>query len=130
MRTSRSTAYALLAMAYIAKRPNEKIILSQDISKEYTIPLEYLLKILQQLVRANILMSKRGPHGGFSLATPIKKVSMLQVIEAVEGPLASQLNLEEHSKEKFCDKIENAYKRSIEDARASFDKIKLSNIID
>lgn len=58
MRISRSTGYALLAVSYLAKHKDEKIILSQSISKEYNIPLEYLLKILQQLVRANILRSK------------------------------------------------------------------------
>ena len=65
MKISRSTAYALLAVGYIAQHHDQKIILSQTISKEYNIPLEYLLKILQQLVKANVLHSKRGPRGGF-----------------------------------------------------------------
>ena len=68
MRVSRSTGYALLAVGYLAQHQDEGIILSQDIAKKYNIPLEYLLKILQQLVRANILRSKRGPRGGFNLA--------------------------------------------------------------
>ena len=49
MRISRSTGYALLAVGYIA-RNKDKIILSQDISKQFNIPLEYLLKILQHFV--------------------------------------------------------------------------------
>ena len=48
MKISRSTGYALLAVGYIAKHQDQKIILSQTIAKEYDIPLEYLLKILQQ----------------------------------------------------------------------------------
>ena len=64
MKISRSTGYGLLASGYIAKNEKDGIVLSQTISKEYNIPLEYLLKILQQLVRANLLRSKRGPRGG------------------------------------------------------------------
>ena len=85
MRISRSTGYALLAVGYIAKNQKEQgIVLSQRIAKAYKIPLEYLLKILQQLVRANVLRTKRGPRGGFTLAKPPKKITMLQIVEAVE----------------------------------------------
>ena len=93
MRVSRSTGYALLAVGYIAKNQGDGVVLSQDISRQYDIPLEYLLKILQQLVRANVLRSKRGPRGGFSLAKPTNKITMLEVIEAVDGPLTGELNL-------------------------------------
>ena len=130
MKISRSTGYALLAAGYLAQHQKEKIVLSQDISKKYDIPLEYLLKILQQLVRANVLRSKRGPRGGFSLARPIKKISLLQIIEAVDGPMISNLHLDEHAPgEKFCKRIEQAYEKTTNQARASFDKVKLSDLI-
>ena len=70
MRISRSAGYALLAISCIAQNKSEKVVLSQDIAKKYDIPLEYLLKILQLSVKANILISKRGPHGGFRLSRP------------------------------------------------------------
>ena len=47
MKISRSTGYGILAAGYIAKSEKGGIVLSQTISKEYNIPLEYLLKILQ-----------------------------------------------------------------------------------
>ena len=97
MRISRSTGYALLAVGYIARNKDKKIILSQDISKQFNIPLEYLLKILQQLVRANVLHSKTGPRGGYSLAIPANKVTMLQIIEAIDGPMVSHLSLAEQT---------------------------------
>ncbi|MBN2455837.1 MAG: Rrf2 family transcriptional regulator [Sedimentisphaerales bacterium] len=130
MRISRSTGYAMLAVGYIAKHKEEGIILSQTISKKYKIPLEYLLKIMQQLVRANILRSKRGPRGGFSLAKPTKKITMLQVIEAVDGPMISQLNLIELArKEKFSSRAEQAYKKGLDQARNVYDKTKLSDLV-
>jgi len=130
MRISRSTGYGLLAAGYIARNQKKGIILSQSISKEYSIPLEYLLKILQQLVRANILRSKRGPRGGFILAKPANKVNMLEIIEAVDGPLTSQLNLDEISKrDKFCVKAEKAYAQGIAQARAIYEKVKLTDLV-
>ena len=130
MRISRSTGYALLAVAYISKPGAKGIILSQSISKAYGIPLEYLLKILQQLVRANILRSKRGPRGGFSLAKTSKKITMLEIIEAVDGPMTNQLELVEQApKEKFSAKAEAVYQRAINQAKAVFDKAKIGDMV-
>lgn len=130
MRVSRSTGYALLAVGYIAQHPEQKIILSQTIAKQYDIPLEYLLKILQQLVKANVLRSKRGPRGGFSMAKPIKKIALLQIIEAVDGPLLGQLEIADQApKEKFAIKTEQAYKKAIAQAKAVFEKTKISDLL-
>lgn len=131
MKISRSTGYALLAVGYIAQRKDQKIILSQDISEKYDIPLEYLLKILQQLVRANVLRSKRGPRGGFSLAGPTRKITMLQIVEAVDGPMINQLGLAEQARgEKFSVRAEKVYKKAIAEAKGVFGKTKLSNLIE
>ena len=130
MKISRSTGYALLAVGYIAKNHDRKIILSQSIAKEYDIPLEYLLKILQQMVKADVLRSKRGPRGGFSLGKPATKISMLDVIEAVEGPMISRLNLAEQApREKFTKKAEAVYEKAIALAKGIFAKTKISSLI-
>ena len=131
MGISRSIGYALLAVSYIARHNSGKITLSQDISKQYDIPLEYLLKILQQLVRANVLRSKRGPRGGFSLAKPPKKITMLQIIEAVDGPVVSQLNLAEQTHgARFSVRAEKIYEKAIAQIRAVLNKAKLSSLVE
>ena len=130
MRISRSTGYAMLAVGYLAQHQKQKIVLSQDISKKYNIPLEYLLKILQQLVKANLLRSKRGPRGGFSLARPLRKMTLLQVIEAVDGPMVSQLDLAEHARgERFAARVEQTYAKALAQARSVFDKVKISDLV-
>jgi Rrf2 family protein len=130
MRVSRSTGYALLAVGYLAQHQDEGIILSQNIAKKYNIPLEYLLKILQQLVRANILRSKRGPRGGFNLARNPKKITLLEVIESVEGPMIGQLNLIEVApRETFSTKAEKVYAKAVGQIRAIFAKVKLSDLM-
>ena len=131
MRISRSTGYAILAVGYIAQNQKQGIVLSQSVSKKYNIPLEYLLKILQQLVRANVLRSKRGPRGGFNLAQPAKKITMLQIIEAVEGPMISQLNLMEQARgEKFAARAEKNYQKAIAQAKSVFQKAKLTDLLE
>ncbi|MHC4456719.1 MAG: RrF2 family transcriptional regulator [Planctomycetota bacterium] len=130
MRISRATGYGLLAVGYIAMHPEKDVILSQTISKEYNIPLEYLHRILQQLVRANVLRSKRGPRGGFSLARASKKITMLQIIEAVDGPMISTSDLAEQTKrEKYSVRAEKVYEKAIAQARGIFDKTKLTDLL-
>jgi len=130
MKISRSTGYALLAAGYIAQNEKNGIVLSQDISRKYNIPLEYLLKILQQMVKANLLRSKRGPRGGFSLAKPAKKISLLNVIEAVDGPMVSQLNLAEHAKGlKYANRVAQTYDKAIAAAKVVFNKAKVGDLI-
>lgn len=129
MVTNASTGYALLAVSHIAKNKEKTLLVSQDISKKCKIPLEYLLKILHQLVRANILRSKRGPRGGFSLARTPKKISMLDIIEAVEGPFVSQLNLiEQAPKIRFSKKAEQAHEKGLEAAKSVLRKANIANL--
>ena len=130
MRISRSTSYAILALGYISENKDQKIILSQDIARKYDIPLEYLLKLLQQLVKANILHSKRGPHGGFSLAKSPSNITVLQIIEAIEGPFISHSNLfDQAAGAKIGAQVDKVYAKAIEQAKAVFEKAKLSTLI-
>lgn len=129
MKTSRASEYALLSAGYIASS-DQKIVLSQAVSKEFGIPLEYLLKILQQLVRANILRSKRGPRGGFSMARDPRKINMLEIIEAVEGATDGQLYLHEIAPdEKFCEKMNSVYEKATTKAKTVLEKTTLANLI-
>ena len=130
MKISRSAGYALLAAGYIAQQKKQSIVLSQDISGKYNIPLEYLLKILQQMVRAHILNSKRGPRGGFSMARPASKIPMIDIIEAVDGPLTGYMDIAKLSGgEKFSIRTEKAYAKAIDLAKSHFEKVKLSELI-
>ena len=130
MKTNISITYALLAIGYLAKNKKKKLVLSQDIAKKYDIPLEFLFKILQLMVKANIVTSKRGPQGGFALARPITKISMVDIIEALEGPMVGYLGLEEFAgREKYALKTEKAYEKIVAQTRTAFSKIKISQLL-
>ncbi|MHC4132453.1 MAG: RrF2 family transcriptional regulator [Planctomycetota bacterium] len=130
MRINKSTGYAFLAVGYIAQHQNENVILSKTISKEFDIPLEYLLKVMKDLVKADLLKSKRGPRGGFSLARPTEDITMLNIIEAVEGPIGISLDLEGYSqKNTFGMNAEKTYSEVTDKTRNAFDAVKLSDLI-
>jgi Rrf2 family protein len=130
MKISRSTGYALVAVGYIAMNYKEGAVLAARISKEYGIPLEYLLKILQQLVRANVLRSKRGPRGGFFLARPAESITLLEIIEAVDGPLHSHLHLAEQTNNApFSVKMEDICRKATDEVKGIYEKAKLSKML-
>ena len=130
MKISRSTGYALVAVGYVAQHYQQGAVLAARVSKEYNIPLEYLLKILQQLVRANVLRSKRGPRGGFFLARDAENISLLEIIEAVDGPMFSHLQLAEQTNNvPFSLKMEKVCKDVTEQVRAIFGRAKLSEML-
>ena len=130
MKLSASTGYGLLAVAYIARNQHKGLVLSHDIANHYKIALEYLFKVMQELVKANILQSKRGPRGGFSLARKPNKITMLEILEAVQGPLGSDLLLVEQApREKFAAKAEKTSKKAFNDARNILKAVKLADLL-
>ena len=113
MKTSNSSQYGLMAVGYVATHSKDGNIMSDTIGKEYNIPLEYLLKILQQLVRAGILNSKRGPHGGFTMGRELDKITLLDIFEAIDGPAPSEYYIAKQTKnEPFGVKMETVCEKA------------------
>jgi Rrf2 family protein len=79
--------YAMRAMIYIACLPEGSVVLRSQISESEGIPSSFMAKILRRLVQARLLDSSRGVNGGFSLARSPSEISMLDIVEAIEGPL-------------------------------------------
>ena len=87
MNISRTAQYGLLAVAYVAQHSKDGHVTISNIAKEYDIPVGYLTKVTKFLVRADILNSKQGPTGGHTLSRPANEISLLEIIEAIDGPL-------------------------------------------
>jgi len=93
MRLGRAAAYAVFATTHLAEHANGTPIQGREVAESCGIPSGHLLKILQQLVRAQILSSERGPAGGFVLRKPAGEITLLEIIEAIEGPINGDLLL-------------------------------------
>ena len=128
--SSKTMGYALVAAGYIAQHHQEGTVEASLISKEYNIPLLYLFKVLEKLIKANILRSKRGPGGGFSLTRPAKDITILEIIEAVDGPMLQNLQLTKHTnKNPFILKMEEVCQSATEKEREIYSKAKLSEML-
>jgi Rrf2 family protein len=87
VKLSRASTYAFYGLSYLASQPRRRFVPLSEIHRHYGVPEKHLAKIFQVLVRAGLLESARGVQGGFALARPADKVSPLEVIEAIEGPV-------------------------------------------
>ncbi len=83
---TKTTEYALRALIYIALHagPDKKIGI-KEIANELELPLAFIGKILQDLVRKGLLASMKGPHGGFFLEQPPGSITVMDVIREIDG---------------------------------------------
>jgi Rrf2 family protein len=88
MQITRREEYGLKGILFLAQQPPEKVSLVGEISRVQKIPEKFLAKIFQQLAKAGLLRSVRGAKGGFSLGRPADEITMRDVVEALEGPVA------------------------------------------
>ncbi|MCX6623242.1 MAG: Rrf2 family transcriptional regulator [Acidobacteria bacterium] len=82
---SRSAEYAIRAFVHLADVPGGKYAMVKQIAERGDIPSHFLAKILQQLARKGFLRSSKGPTGGFALRIPAEDITILQIVEAVDG---------------------------------------------
>jgi Rrf2 family protein len=87
MKLSHASSYALHALVHLAGQPAGKPIASYLVAEARGIPERYVLKALKSLVGAGVLDSLRGPNGAYCLARPAKEIILLEVVEAVDGPI-------------------------------------------
>lgn len=87
MELTRKGDYAIRGIVYLASQPPNKISLLSEIAAAVDVPQTFLAKIFQQFSKTGIVKSFRGTGGGFLLASPPEEITLLQVVEAVEGPI-------------------------------------------
>jgi Rrf2 family protein len=87
VKLTRASTYAFYGLSYLAGQPPGRFVPLSEIREHYGVPEKHLAKIFQVLVRAGLLASARGVLGGFTLARAPEKISPLEVIEAIEGPM-------------------------------------------
>ncbi len=87
LRLSKKADYALIAMKHLALRGDASSS-AREIAEAYNIPIELMAKVLQRLVRRGLLASHQGTRGGYELARRPGMISVADVIQAIEGPVA------------------------------------------
>ena len=96
MQISRKVDYALRAAIYLARQTPGRAVSVGEISETEDIPRKFLEKIIQDLIHAGLVQSKRGAHGGCSITRDASEISFMDVMEAVDGPFALNVCVGEH----------------------------------
>ena len=90
MQITRQADYAVRAVLHLARRNNGERAATSTIAQEQRIPPSFLAKIISQLSIAGLLHTSRGARGGVTLARDPKDITLLEVVESIDGPI--QLN--------------------------------------
>ena len=89
MKLTCASFYALHAVVYMAQQKTNDPVASHKIADALNMPDRFLLKVLKPLVEAALLKSIKGPKGGYQLARPSNEISVLAIVERVDGSAIS-----------------------------------------
>lgn len=88
LRIAKLTDYGIVVMAHLARTAHVCVHPAAEVAEATGVPMPTVQKVLKALAREGMLLSTRGAHGGYSLARDPAQVSVLDVVEALEGPMA------------------------------------------
>jgi len=126
MKLSRTVSYALQATMQLAEADSDSPVPCRQLASQGDMPERFLLQILRNLVTSGILKSTRGVEGGYSLTRPAEQISLLEVIEAIDGPLESNVELREGVSH---DELQRALEEVAATSRRQLSAIKLSRLV-
>jgi len=89
MLSTRASDYALRGMVYLARQPAGKLSMASEIATAEDMPEYFFSKIFQSLAKSGLVNSFRGSNGGFVLARSPEEIRVLDVIEAIDGPIST-----------------------------------------
>jgi Rrf2 family protein len=128
MQFTRAASYAIHALVHMAGHKGDQPLASHLIAREQGLPEKFLLKSLKLLVSRGVLKSIKGPNGGYQLAKAPKDITLLEIIEAVDGPIQTQGDFEGSKGNRVGKKLQAAWDRANEEIRRQFGKVRLSDL--
>ncbi len=128
MKVSRTVSYALQATLQLAEVESDHPVPCSKLAAEGKMPERFLLQILRNLVAHSVLESTRGVDGGYTLRQPPHDVSLLDIIEAVDGPMVSTLPVAEGLHAECRRKLEDLLTQVNDEARTRLASIRLSDL--
>jgi Rrf2 family protein len=129
MRFSRASLYALHALAFMARQKVNDPVASHLIAQAEGIPERFLLKVLKPLVSAGVLQSIKGPNGGYRLARAPRTISLLEVVEAVDGSIRGQVSFEGKNSGGLEKRLESIFEQAADQVRRQYQRVRVSDLI-
>jgi Rrf2 family protein len=94
MQLTRGADYAIRIMIHLAGLPENERVLLPTLAAAANAPASFLSKVLQALTRADLIASRRGQQGGFEILARGRQATILEVVEAIDGPIRLNVCLE------------------------------------
>ena len=91
MRISRASTYGVLAAVQLSDSPSSPPVPCSQLAQLGDMPERFLLQVLRTLVNEGLLKSTRGVDGGYRLAKPLSQITLLDIVEAIDGPIQPEL---------------------------------------
>jgi Rrf2 family protein len=112
----------------MAQQKHDKPVASHNIAAARGIPERFLLKVLKPLVSARVLLSIKGPNGGYRLAKAPKDITMLEIVEAVDGPIRGMAPFSDEGNGPLNHKLEVICKTSADQIRKHLEKVTMTEL--
>jgi Rrf2 family protein len=129
MKLTRATNYAIHALVYMAGQKHNRPVASHHIAQARGIPERFLLKVLKPLVSARVLHSIKGPNGGYRLARPADEITMLEILEAVDGPIRGQATFfRDEGNGTLNKRLDQICNKAADQVRKQLQKVRISHL--
>ena len=128
MKLSRTVSYALQATLQLAEAESDHPVPCSKLASEGKMPERFLLQILRNLVAHGVLESTRGVDGGYTLRQDAADVSLLDIMEAVDGPMVSSLPVADGLHEESRGKLEQLLNQVNQEVRNRLAAIRLADL--
>jgi Rrf2 family protein len=131
MRLSGAVLYAVQVLVDLAGEAQGQLCPSHVLAHELGVSEKFLLKLLHPLARAGMLQSVRGPHGGFRLAKPARDITLLEVVEAVAGPIRGEASSGyQNGEPRLRGRLEDICGQIAEQARRQLRMVRVADLAD
>ena len=130
MRLTNVANYAIRALVELAGQPDSQRLLARVIARRRSIPHRFLQKVLRELERRGIVWAIRGPGGGYELAKAPKDITLLEIIEAVDGPVRSQGEFDGVAGGTLGKKLQAVWNQMDEEVRRQLGKVRLPDLVE
>ena len=84
---TKKTGYGIIAITYLARLSGQGVASAREIAELFGVPASLLMNVLKQLAAAGYVESVRGAHGGYRLIRELEKITLADLVEAMEGPV-------------------------------------------
>lgn len=129
MKLTRASSYAIHALVFMAAEKQNHPVASHHIAKARGIPERFLLKVLKPLVSARVLHSVKGPNGGYRLARPANDITILEILEAVDGPIRGQPTFSrEEGNGSLNKRLDQICTQAAEQVRKQLQRVRISDL--